>query len=179
MRWVAQSAHHHSAPFFFRFGLLFLFLISCFSPRDSVIDACVILSPQVAALLGELSATRTRATQAEAEKVRAVAAAAAAATPLPAAHDDSKRLLGQLAALHEEVVNHLFFFCFFCAAFLYLPSSFLFCSLLNPASQSHSYSLQMSRLRSSHAQVEAEAAALRDEIAKYRFLVFFHIMLPH
>ena len=142
----------------------------------------MILPRQVAALLGELSATRTRATQAEAEKVRAVAAAAAAATPPPAAHDDSKRLLGQLAALHEEVVNHLFLFLFvfFCAEFLYpLPSIFLFCSLLNPASQSNSYSLQMSRLRSSHAQVEAEAAALRDEIAKYRFLVFFHIMLPH
>ncbi len=83
----------------------------------------MIRARQVAALLGELGATRTRATQAEAEKARAVAAAAAAAAPQPAALDDSKRLLGQLAALHDEVVHHFFLF----AALLYLPSSFLFC----------------------------------------------------
>ncbi len=71
----------------------------------------MIRPPKVAALLGELGATRTRATQAEAEKARAVLAAAAAATPQPVTHDDSKRLLGQLAALHDEVVHHFFLFC--------------------------------------------------------------------
>jgi hypothetical protein len=66
----------------------------------------VTLHDQVAALLGELGATRTRATQAEAEKARAVAAAAAAAAAVsqPAASDDSKRLLSQLSALHDEVL---------------------------------------------------------------------------
>ncbi len=63
---------------------------------------------QIAALLGELGVTRTRATQAEAEKARAVAAAAAAASasaPQPSAPDDSKRLLGQLASLNDEVTT--------------------------------------------------------------------------
>jgi predicted component of type VI protein secretion system len=87
----------------------------------------VILARQVAALLGELGATRTRATQAEAEKARAVAAAAAAAAPQPAAHDDSKRLLGQLAALHDEVVHY---FSSFCCVFV-PPVKFSF-YLLNP-----------------------------------------------
>jgi hypothetical protein len=113
---------------------------------------------QVAALLGELTATRSRATQAEAEKARAVAAAAAAAAlPPPAAADDSKRLLGQLAVLNDEVrqlwlvsVMHLFDAGCSFAAF----SSLIF--------------LQISQLRGSRSQVEAEAAALREEIAKYR-----------
>ena len=104
---------------------------------------------QIAALLGELGVTRTRATQAEAEKARAVAAAAASASaPQPAAPDDSKRLLGQLASLNDEVTT---------------PSPPLLSYLITL-----SYPMQMARVRSSHAQVEAEAAALREEIAKYR-----------
>ncbi len=112
----------------------------------------------MAALLGELSATRTRATQAEADKARAAAAAAAAAAavPQPAASDESKRLLSQLATLNDEVCRPPSLIAFE----VHLPTEFFiiipdFISLI----------FQMARVRSNHLQMEAEAQALREEIA--------------